>query len=83
MGETELRALSVLAVAVVADFEVDLGMSGQAESVRIVTDYGDEISCWAGETERNGGGGRVRVHSRAMSSRVRTARSRASTSRQR
>ena len=47
--------------AFVADFEVDLGMSGQAESVRIVTDYGDEISCWAGETERNGGGGRVRV----------------------
>ena len=47
--------------AFVADFEVDLGRAGQADSVRVVTDYGDEIPCWAGEVPGTGGGTWVRV----------------------
>lgn len=36
--------------AFVADFEVDLGRPGMADSVRVVTDYGEEIPCWAAAT---------------------------------
>ena len=45
--------------AYVADFELDLGKPGMAESVRVVTDYDEEVPCWAEEVKD--GSGRVRL----------------------